>query len=440
MAIASNLKAGIYQLNLTDAHQCSKLSPKYTITNTDGPIITDTIVTPVSCFGYADGRAKVIVNNGLKPYAYLWSNGQALDSATNLSSDSYMVMVTDNNKCPNSAVIQIPHPDSLTITSTSIGNPQCYNYVNGNIAITGNGGTPAYGYAWSNGNTGSNITGLRAGDYSTTVTDAHNCKASKTFSLSNPAPVIVELGGESTVCTGQTVSLDAGDFSAYNWTSDNGFTGSTRIVKLTDQGKYYLQVLDTKGCLGKDTFTLHTSTSLLNAEFLIKPEASVGDTVIAIDISWPIPDSVYWTYDRNLVKTNKSEKDYEWMTFNTPGTYYITLNARLGNCRDSYTHAITIQQLNNEKSLELGAKDPMIQSFIVRPNPNNGSFTAEVTLREKSDITLKLYNFSTLTNQKNLKGQDNYIIEYNIPNMTPGVYILEVVAGNEHKMLKMIVY
>jgi hypothetical protein len=440
MAVASSLTAGVYQLSITDAHQCSKLSPKYTITNTDGPLITDTIITPVSCYGYLDGKAKVIVGNGLKPYSYLWSNGQTTDLATNLSSDSCMVMVTDNNKCPNSAVIYIPHPNSLTIATTSIGNPQCYNSVNGNIAITGNGGTPNYQYLWSNGNTGSNITGLRSGDYIATVTDSHNCITSKIFSLSNPEPVILELGGESTVCTGQTVALDAGDFAAYNWTSDNGFTGSTRIVKISDQGKYYLQVLDAHGCLGKDTFYLHTSTSLLNAKYLIKSDAAVGDTVVAIDISWPLPDSVYWTYDRSLIKTSKSEKDYEWMVFNTSGTYYITLNAILGNCRDSYTDKITIQQQYNEQNLELGAKDPLILSFIVSPNPNNGCFTAEVTLREQNDISLKLYNFSTLTNQKNMKGQDNYVVDYSIPNMTPGVYILELVAGNEHKMLKMIVY
>jgi SprB repeat len=439
MSTASDLMAGVYHLNLTDAHQCKIISPKYTITNTDGPIITDTIITPVSCFGFADGRAKIIVNNGLKPYAYLWSNGQTTDSATNLSSDSCMVMVTDNNKCPNSAVIYIPHPDSLTIASTMVDNPQCHNYTNGSITITGNGGTPSYEYAWSNSNAGSNNTGLRAGDYIATITDAHNCKASKTFSLTNPNPVIIDLGEKTTVCTGQTVLLDAGDFKAYSWTSDNGFTNSKRSVTLSDQGIYYLQVMDKNNCLGKDTFTLNTSSSLLDALFLITPEATVGDTVVAVDISWPEPDSIYWVYDNNLVH-GRSRKDYEDLVFTKPGTYLVTMQAKLGNCRDSYSHEISIKSNSNEMSLELGAKDPLIQSFIIRPNPNNGNFAAEVTLREQSDITLKLYNFSTLTNQKELKGQDNYIIEYSIPNITPGVFILELAAGNEHKMLKMIVY
>jgi len=436
--IASKLTWGTYKLSLTDAHQC-KDSASYIISNTNGPKVTDAIITPVSCFGYSDGSAKVFVDNGLKPYAYLWPNGQKTDSAVNLSSGTYKVTVTDHNLCPNNAVIYVPSPDSLTIAAISTDNPQCYNYTNGSINITGNGGTPSYAYSWGNGTTTNNNTGLGTGNYSATVTDAHNCKASKTFSLSNPAPLVIDLGGEQTVCTGQTVSIDAGVFSAYNWTSNNGFTSSGRNVKLTDEGTYYLQVLDANGCLGKDTFTLYTSTSLLKASFLIRPEASVGDTVVAIDVSWPIPDTVYWTYDHSLIN-NRSQKDYEWLVFKEPGTYYITLNASLGNCRDSYTDKITISQKNNEKGLGLGAKDPLIQGFIIHPNPNNGNFTAEVILREQSDIVLKLYNFSTLSNQKDLKGQDNYVIEYSIPNLSPGVYILELVAGGEHKLLKMIVY
>jgi hypothetical protein len=437
-AAINKLAAGIYKLNLTDAHQCRD-SASYVITNTDGPEIKGSAITPVSCLGNTDGRAKIFVENGLKPYTYFWSNGQTQDSAINLSSETYMVMVTDQNKCPNSAIIEIPHPDSLTITATSIDNPQCYNYTNGSITVTGNGGTPSYQYAWSNSNTGNNNTGLRTGDYIATVTDAHNCKVSKAFSLFNPEPVIIDLGEATTVCTGQTVALDAGDFVAYNWTSDNGFTSSKRSVTLSDADTYYLQVMDKNSCLGRDTFILHTSSSLLDALFLIAPEATVGDTVVAIDISWPEPDSIHWVYDNNLVH-GRSRKDYEDLVFTKAGTYLITMNARLGNCRDSYSHEISIKNNSNEKSLELGAKDPLIQDFIIRPNPNSGNFTAEVILREQSDISLKLYNFSTLTNQKELKGQDNYIIEYSIPNLSPGVYIMELVAGSEHKMLKMIIY
>jgi hypothetical protein len=434
-----HLPAGIYRLSVTDQNQCSLQSPLYTISNTDGPIIADTIITAVSCYGYSDGNAHVTVENGTPDYNYLWSNGQNTALATGLRSGDYVVTVTDNNNCSNYASLYIPTPDSLTIIATSVNNPQCYNYTNGNIEITGNGGTPSYQYTWNTGNTGSNNTGLRAGGYSATITDAHQCTTTGTFVLTNPEPVIVNLGKETTICTGQTVNLDAGEFTAYNWTSDNSFSSSARTVKLTDQGNYYLQVLDAHGCLGKDTFTIHTSNSLLDAVFLIKSDAFTGDTVVAIDISWPIPDSVYWVYDRNLINS-KSEKDYESLIFRTPGTYLITMYAALGNCRDNFTHEITIREKSNEKSLQLGAKEPLIQNFIVHPNPNTGSFTVEVTLREESDITLQLFNFSTLMNKKELKGLKDYVTEYNIPNLSAGVYVLQVMAGNEQKMVKMIVY
>jgi hypothetical protein len=439
LAAIDSLKAGTYSLIATDQNGCNKTSPWYTILNSDGPLLTDTLIVPVSCKGKSDGTARITVTNGIPGYTYQWSNGKSSDNITGLITGIYFVTFTDQAGCSNQATLYIPTPDSLIINALSLNDPQCFGYTNGSIVVTSQGGTMPYKYSWTNGRTEDSISGLKTGSYSVTATDAHQCLAVNSFSLNDPDPVYLNLGREATMCGGQSITLDAGEFNVYNWSSDKGFTSGERIVKLSNSGNYYLEVLDSRGCVGKDTFKLVTSNSLLHSDFLIKSEALTGDTVVAINISWPVPDSTHWVYDRSLIR-GTSDGNYENLIFNTPGTYLISLYANLGDCKDNFTHSITINPRDQFNELRLGAEQPLIKSFIVHPNPNKGDFSAEVELREDNDIVLQLFNYSNLIDQKHIKGTNKYLIDYNVSYLPAGVYILQLMAGNERQQIKIIVY
>lgn len=63
----------------------------------------------------------------------------------------------------------------------------------------------------------------------------------------------VNLGADDTICTGNTLTLDAG-YPGWNHLWDNNSTAQTRTVSAV--GTYHVRVMALDGCLGFDTFTL----------------------------------------------------------------------------------------------------------------------------------------------------------------------------------------
>ncbi len=67
----------------------------------------------------------------------------------------------------------------------------------GTATATVSGGTAPYVYAWSNGESSAHISGLAAGVYNITVTDAYFCTATESVSISEPGELTVSISGGS---------------------------------------------------------------------------------------------------------------------------------------------------------------------------------------------------------------------------------------------------
>src|SRR6185369_1651604 len=84
----------------------------------------------------------------------------------------------------------------------------CFGGNNGTASASPSGGTPAYSYSWSNGANTSSISGLMAGTYSVTVTDAHLCTTTCSYQVTQPAAALTAL------CSGSDVSCFGGNNGA----------------------------------------------------------------------------------------------------------------------------------------------------------------------------------------------------------------------------------
>src|SRR4030095_3697679 len=143
-----------------------------TITQPELLVATVTSQDDPNCYGGNDGSAQLGVVGGTSPYTYAWSNGAVTQNLTGLVAGTYSVTVTDAQGCVATTSVTITQPELLVATVTSKDDPNCYGGSDGSAQLGVVGGTAPYTYLWSNGTTTQNLTGLVAGTYSVTVTDA----------------------------------------------------------------------------------------------------------------------------------------------------------------------------------------------------------------------------------------------------------------------------
>lgn len=137
---------------------------------------------------------------------------------------------------------------SLTLTLSGVP-PTCFAFSNGSTSVQVAGGQQPYGYAWNNGQTGQTITGLGAGTYFVTVTDATGTTGADGFVLTQPTPIVVDLVSSTPACganNGTATVQASGGTPSYSYLWSNGNTGTT--ANNLAPGQHTVTVTDANAC------------------------------------------------------------------------------------------------------------------------------------------------------------------------------------------------
>jgi gliding motility-associated-like protein len=260
---ATGLTAGTYTVTVTDANGCT-ITASATITQPTA-LTAATTTTTASC-GSSNGSATVTAGGGTPAYKYLWTPGGNTNSnATGLSAGTYTVTITDANGCTLTATATVTNATGETVTITGTTNVLCNGGANGSINTNTTGGTLPYNYAWSNGQTNANATGLSAGTYTITVTDANGCVATASATITQPTAVTVTTGAPVNVlcnggANGSVTATGGGGTPAYNYSWSNGQTGSSATG--LSAGTYTVTVTDANGCTATASATITQPTAV----------------------------------------------------------------------------------------------------------------------------------------------------------------------------------
>ncbi|NPA33534.1 MAG: S8 family serine peptidase [Chlorobi bacterium] len=274
------------------------------------PMRIDTVVkTDASCGGSCDGTITVSLDtlyDGLPPYTISWSDDPNANSLTRtgLCPGTYIVTITDQTGCSISDTIVILSggPGSITITLDSLKNVSCNGGSDGAIYITASGGSAPYTYSWTgpSGFTASteDITGLTAGTYIVSVTDANGCVSSDTFVVNEPSAISITGTVTDANCGNSNGAIDitvTGGTAPYTYSWSNGAT--TEDLSSIPPGTYSVTVTDANGCTTTASFTVN-NISNLSVTGVVTDATCHGDSTGAIDITvsgGTPPYSYSWT-------------------------------------------------------------------------------------------------------------------------------------------------
>jgi hypothetical protein len=162
------------------------------------------------------------------------------------------------NQSSGSCYLQLLDP--IIIEGNQINN-QCYGGLNGSLLVSVSGGTPPYAYHWNIPYSQSSPSGLPAGSYTLTVTDATFCTASASWVISQPPPIILNAFSTPVNCTGGSNGrievIPSGGTPPYSYSWSNG--QSTRIIQNLGTGDYTVTVSDADQCQETGTWTISGS-------------------------------------------------------------------------------------------------------------------------------------------------------------------------------------
>ncbi|PHN03472.1 T9SS type B sorting domain-containing protein [Flavilitoribacter nigricans] len=145
--------------------------------------------------------------------------------------------------------------------NTDVLSPACSGSSDGAIMLSVEAGLAPFQYRWEDGSTEANRVGLAAGNYQIAVTDAKGCRALKTVSVTEPAPLSAEVSTSSSFCNGTTngvIEMSAsGGTPPYRYSIDGGRTyGTESLVSGLMPGDYEVWIEDANQCVFSVTATV----------------------------------------------------------------------------------------------------------------------------------------------------------------------------------------
>ncbi len=250
----SNLSQGQYDVIVTDDNGCTSMAT-YNVNVGDAPEIMVDAINHPSCNGNSNGSIDISVTGGTAPYTYLWNYMNIVTQDINgLPSGMYIVTVTDNNgvtaALATPVILTDPEPMMANFTKT---NATCAGVNDGSFNVNVTGGTMPYTYTWDNlGGNQSSYTGLAAGTYNGTVTDANFCTATVSITIDQPGAIFLSnLDVTDAVCAGESSgAIDitpAGGAAPYTFVWTNGGATTEDLTNIP-AGNYNVTITDANGC------------------------------------------------------------------------------------------------------------------------------------------------------------------------------------------------
>lgn len=266
-----------------------------------------------------------------------------------------------------------------------------------------------YTFLWDNGATTQTRVITESGVYSVIVANEFGCEVYDTVSkvlLDNP---VVEIGNDTTICEGGSITLNAGDDGTdYYWSTGE----TTPEILVTLDGKYTVLVTNADGCMIGDTINVDVSGIMPTIDGISTTNVAPFTFSFA-PINPEHIDGYSWDFGDGTPASTVEEPTH---TYADDGDYEVTLTVS-SNCGDVvFKSSIHILGLNN---ITLDDTE-----LVLYPNPARDILTIE----NKSNLRMKSLMVSNIVGQTiyNSQTDNGQKAQLDLSQYASGMYTVRI--------------
>ena len=262
-------------------------------------------------------NASITLNAGNTGFNFLWNNGATTQTITVNSAGIYSVYVSQS-VCHGADTIHVylANPPIVNIGPDST--------ICSNQSVTLNAGNTGSTFSWSTGATTQSIVANTSGIYWVHVSNLA-CSNNDSATITVIQMPIVNLGFDTTLCIGESITLNAGNTGyIYHWNTG----ATTQTLNVSTSGNYSV-IVNQNLCVAKDTIVI---------SFIPLPVVNLGNDTMVCSPN-PVTLHAQNTGNRYLWSTGQTSQN---ISANTPGIYWVIVDN--GSCTSA--DSITISVVN----------------------------------------------------------------------------------------------
>jgi gliding motility-associated-like protein len=344
----TGLASGSYVCVIMDANGCTQQSAVVvnSAAGTGPDIFALNHINPL-CNGSGNGSITVIAL-GSAPLQYSIDGGATFNGTnifTNLTPETYPVLIEDAAGCITGSVVDIVEPAVLQSAVTALDETCVGN--DGSIVLVATGGTAPYTYSFDGGATsGANasLLNISGGTYDIVVTDDNGCTETAQVVLqTGVGPSITQLVATDPSCPGTAdgsiVITAISQTATITYSIDGGATiHPTGMFTQLMSGTYNVVLEDGNGCTTAQTVTLIGPVTPF-ADFT--PDVTAGFIPVTVNFTDNSVGAVTYAWTFGPAGANSTQPSPTY-TYNSAGTYNAMLVVSDGVCNDTAMVTIVV--------------------------------------------------------------------------------------------------